>query len=351
VAEPAVAPPAGSAPTVAFDDDLARPFGATGAAPRPPRVPPLPVGSAGPPPPAGAGAPPVGARLTDRGAEVLLSLYQHRLMATRQVHRLHNPGRTVRATQMLLRRLRLAGLADCVRRDAHSEALWYVTPTGADVAELGEVRTRGYRITPAAVRLLAHTLAVNEVGVAFAAAARAHGHECGPLDWEHEMPHPWRDPPRGFTRGTDHLVLPDAVLRYTVVDDDADLQLTRFVEVDRATATVATVETKVRAYAALHDYRPPGSARPGWRDRYVQFPKLLIVLAGKPEPVLARRRDSLIAACRTNPDIAARAAVLGTAITTLAELVEHGPFAPICWPVFGADEPRDVIAAAAPPQA
>lgn len=274
--------------------------------------------------------------LAGRRAELLLSVYQHRMLSTSQVHRLHAPDVGIRSIQAMLTKLRKAGLIDGVAVP-RSETLWFVTAKGAGLAELADVRARAYRVTPAAAAgpLLAHTEAVNDVGIAFVEAARRLGHECGPLDWEHEIAHPWRDVGQARRGGTDHLVIADAVLRYTVLDDDEDALLTRWVELDRATQSVARLEHKIRCYAAMHDYRPPGARQPGWRSQYVEWPRLLVVLAGRPEPALQRRRELLTAACTTNPDIAPRLEQLAASVTTLGELTRRGPFAPIWHPLTG----------------
>jgi hypothetical protein len=57
----------------------------------------------------------------------------------------------------------------------------------------GRVETRRKLLSPMDARgpLRAHTLAVNDVGIAFLKAARPRAEdECGPLAWRHEVAHP-----------------------------------------------------------------------------------------------------------------------------------------------------------------
>jgi hypothetical protein len=81
------------------------------------------------------------------------------------------------------------------------------------------------------------TLAVNDVGIAFAAAARQRGGTCGPLDWIPEVA-------RQIRRGC-HLIC-DALI-------------------DRATMPVTRLAAKVAAHAEYAGLRRPG--RPGYSSR------------------------------------------------------------------------------------
>ena len=145
---------------------------------------------------------------------VIESLYQHHLLSTRQAHRLHTPRRRRQAMQRTLARLRSGGLVDCVYLPGR-HALWYLTDHGIQAAEAlpDRVETRRKRIPRehAAGPLQQHTIAVNDVGIAFVEAARARGDECGPYAWRHEIAHPLG--PLPGSRRPEQLIA-DAVLTY-----------------------------------------------------------------------------------------------------------------------------------------
>ncbi|WP_046500620.1 replication-relaxation family protein [Streptomyces odonnellii] len=299
--------------------------------------------------------------------QLLPVLYQHRLLATSQLHQLLTPH--TRRPVYLLRQLcllRSLGLAEAtVRRNGRmgrSELLWYITPLGSEIVERsGEVTARAYRISPqaAASQLQEHTLAIVDTGLAFAQWARELGDECGPLDWEPELAHRIRD---GENRlGDDAFFIPDAVLRYTRTTEDGRRQLlTYFIEVDRATMQVARLGRKLSAYARYASYTAQASPgrhhnnasgnREAWRDRYPAFPRLLVVLTGAPAHALARRADDLRAVADTDPRLR-RTGMLAAGITTLQQLCQEGPFAPIVTPVTGSGGPTDVLLASSKAEA
>ena len=76
-----------------------------------------------------------------------------------------------------------AGLVDRVQGPG-TLSLWFVTDAGADAVETAGPRAEQRRrvTTPAQAEglLRAHTIAVNDVGIAFTRAARELGDECGP---------------------------------------------------------------------------------------------------------------------------------------------------------------------------
>jgi hypothetical protein len=168
--------------------------------------------------------------------------------------------------------LRDRDLADAVVRNrggGQGEHAWYCTPDGADTVEAGgELSTRPYRMTErnASSPLQEHTLAVNDTGVAFVAAARAAGHDWGPLDWEHEVAHRLRD---GETRADDDaFVTPDAVLSYLHRRGQRPSALTYLLEIDRTTESPTQLVDKLRASAryqacprTLHRPRAPDRLR------------------------------------------------------------------------------------------
>jgi hypothetical protein len=79
-------------------------------------------------------------------------------------------------------------------------------------------------------------------------------------------------------QGSDMLVV-DAVLHYTRRFAEGDEVMVRFIELDRGTETMQRLTAKLLAYRQLYSYRPKTGA--SWRDRYLVFPKVLVVLAGR----------------------------------------------------------------------
>ncbi|MCX5355560.1 replication-relaxation family protein [Streptomyces mirabilis] len=289
--------------------------------------------------------------------QALPLLYQHRLMATSQLHQLLTPH--TRRPVYLLRQLGLLRTLQLVDATSHrngrmgrGEQLWFITPRGAEVVErAGEVTARAYRMSPEAAvsQLQDHTLAVVDTGVAFTRWARVLGDECGPLDWEPELAHRVRD-----GAGDDAFLIPDAVLRYTrTTEDDRRRLLTYFVEVDRATMHVSRLGKKLTAYARYASYvpQPPpgrpagsGSGREAWRDRYPAFPRLLVVFAGV-SPIELQDRVSDLRALAAADARLRRTTALTAGVTTLELLRAQGPLGPIVTPILGAPEPTDILLA------
>ncbi|MFI1177560.1 replication-relaxation family protein [Streptomyces melanogenes] len=292
-------------------------------------------------------------QIAQQAAQVL---YQHRLVSTRQMHRLITPHHT--RTEYLRRQLhtlRGAGLAETVGRrvSGQTELLWWLTEKGAQSVEaVGLLPPRPYRMSPEAALgpLQEHTLAAVETGLAFVDHARRLGHECGPLDWSPETAHYYRDEARP---GEDLSLIPDAVLNYVHTDSRAKQRtlLTFFLEVDRTQMTIARLAQKLHAYAAYQTYipQPPASRRataarrapgtPAWRSRYPVYPRLLLVLTGASANRLARRIADLRSLAASDPLLATTA--LRAGVTTLDQLREDGPFQPVFTPILGPAEPTD----------
>ncbi|MFJ2060345.1 replication-relaxation family protein [Streptomyces sp. NPDC087908] len=293
---------------------------------------------------------PAATSLPRLGQQLLPILYQHRLVATGQLHRMVTPH-TQRPVYLrsVLSQMRAMKLVECTARRAGRrggpELLWFVTPRGAEIVEASrEVTSRAYRISPetAASQLQEHTLAVVETGLAFTTWARALGDECGPLDWEPELVHRVRD---GENRlGDDALLIPDAVLRYTRTTPTGRRLLTYFLEIDRSTMQVGRLGRKLTSYARYATYVPApppgqrftaaGAGREAWRDRYPAVPRLLIVLTGASPTVLQRRTEDLRALAAADPRVR-RTSQLAVGITTLEELTDRGPFEPVVTPLLG----------------
>ncbi|MFJ2191657.1 replication-relaxation family protein [Kitasatospora sp. NPDC087861] len=290
------------------------------------------------------------------GQQAMTVLYQHRLVSTDQLHRLLTPHQSrAEYLRRQLHRLRAAGLADAVGRRAHGQTslLWWLTAKGAEAVEAaGLLPVRPYRMSPeaAAGPLQEHTLATVEAGIAFVHWARTLGHDCGPLDWSPETAHHYRDDSRP---GEDLSLIPDAVLNYVHTDQKARQRtlLTFFVEIDRATMTVARLAHKLHAYACYQKYVPQsggragarpgraGTGAPAWRARYPAFPRLLLVFTGAPEHRLERRIADLRSLAASDPLVAA--GPLRAGATTLDRLRQDGPFAPVFTPLLGPADPVD----------
>ncbi|MEV0604640.1 replication-relaxation family protein [Streptomyces sp. NPDC050315] len=300
---------------------------------------------------------PVGG-LSPLAQELLPVLYRHRLLSTSQLHQLLTPTATSsRYLRRLLGRLRAERLVAATERRTvgRSELLWYATPLGCEIVEAGrELAPRAYRMTEqaAAGQLQEHTLAVNATGLAFVTHARRLGDDCGPLDWDPELAHRIRD---GEDRlGDEAFLVPDAVIRYVRSDREQRMLLTFFAEIDRATMSVADLAGKLTRYARYSSYVPQvlvggrrrtvrTTTREAWRDRYPAFPRILLVLTGAPPAALARRTADLRALAAADGRLHHAAGQLQAGITTLTQLQQHGPFAPIVTPVLGDPVPTDVL--------
>lgn len=267
--------------------------------------------------------------LSECDSLVLAVLARHHLMTTTQLHRLLGAGRTLRQIQRTMAKLAAAGLvmrAPC--RWWHALAAWYVTDTGAVAA--GDADSRPAEpMTPtrATGRGQQHLLLSNEVGVLWVEALRAAGHECGPLDWEHEVLHRIADRPS--PRADCEYLKADLLIRCMLHTDSAAVGMVRFVEVDRATETVMTLFEKVRSYARFLSYRPRGQRRPSWQTLYSRFPKLIVVFDGAAEATLHRRQAALLDLCRDDIVIQPGLPDLGVYTVTVSELAHGGPLAPV----------------------
>ena len=114
-------------------------------------------------------------RLPAIAPAMLAGLYQHRLLSTKQLHALYTPHHRLRWTRRVLGRLAARGLLDRVQVP-RTRSLWFLTEYGADTVETAgpraEPRRRLSTVAQAEGPLRAHTLAVNDVGIAFVQAAR-----------------------------------------------------------------------------------------------------------------------------------------------------------------------------------
>lgn len=286
-----------------------------------------------------------GVRFAPVATAVLESLYQHRLLSTIQIHALHTPDNNHRWTQRILHRLRDADLVASARSNS-ALRLWHLTEHGIAAVEVTTNRAELRRklITPehAAGPLQAHTLAVNDTGIAFVTAARQRGDECGPFAWRHEIAHPIGPAPG--RRSVEQLIA-DALLVYQQTDTDGSTSFRyRFVELDRATTSVPDLAAKLTRYARLYRHtqieRGDEQPRPLWTRTYPAFPTVLLILSGAPSPVLERRRDTTLALCARNRELRANPQVQIT-VCLLEHLTGRGPFAPIFRTLADPQTPTD----------
>jgi len=285
--------------------------------------------------------------LPTSAAEALDLLYQHRLLSTPQLHELLAPPYTVRSVIRLLDRLADRELATCLRARTETggrgHRLWFLTQLGAEVVEAvpDRAETRRRLLTPAlaAGQLQAHTLGVNDIGLAFMRAARHRGHDFGPYSWRHEVAH---DLGRRTGQGRGQVIA-DSVLRYWMPLVSGRIAVRyRFVELDRANRLVDDVAAKLARYALLREVwserraagRDSTDEAPGWPMVYRHFPGIIVVLANPGRANLRRRLANLLALCRADPEIGSPDGV-SVSFAFFDELMARGPFAPIFWRLEG----------------
>jgi Replication-relaxation len=265
--------------------------------------------------------------------EMLECVYQHRLLSTGQLHVLY-PRRALRRTQRALAAMERVGWLDAVRQPGGMK-LWFVTQAGAEavesIANRAELRRKVIAPEQAAGPLQAHTLAVNEVGVAFVRAARERApDEFGPLAWHNEIAHPIG--PRPGRRGVEMLIA-DAVLSYMRWAPDGRVCLDwAFVELDRATMALETLVAKLGRYVRLYEYAGPADRRRSglgalWQEHYPDFPALLVVLANASRRRLGNRR--WLVQSLWERDYAERGRWIDLRVCLYTDLLDQGPFAPI----------------------
>jgi hypothetical protein len=265
-------------------------------------------------------------------ALVLQGLGKHRLLTTRQVQVLHLPDVSLRYTQRVLAELQGAGLVDHAHA-AHGKALWYPTAEGRLLLRSkSRLESRGDHgsswQTDSLLR--AHTLALNEAGIAFVKAARARGDECDAFSWRHEVAHALAPPRQGREQ---QWLVADALLSYLEVRGGESVLHQWFIELNLATTSAELFAEKLAKYKLLHHCREP-APRPGepgeliWRSHYRTFPRVLVVLAGQEPADVQRRVRHLSALWRSDP--ATRGLdTIPLHFVTLEQLVSDGPYAPI----------------------
>ncbi len=192
----------------------------------------------------GAALAALASRLTDRDRQIALDCYEHRVLTTEQLRRLHFvAARTARERLQELRQLRLLTSFRPQRQPGQGSAPnhWVLDEAGALVvaAELGlerkELRWQAASaLAIAASSKLAHQLAVNEFCSRLAADARVAG---GKLErW-------WGE--RRAAQLLDRIVTSDAYLRLRT-GNGVELEL--LLELDRGTEDHQRLRDKARRY-------------------------------------------------------------------------------------------------------
>ncbi len=276
--------------------------------------------------------------LPETAVEILASLIQHRVLSTGQVREIHLPESRSRWAQQVLGRLREAELVAFNRPPHSGQRLWFATERGVRLAQEAhalEEAPRPLLAAEVAGQLRAHTLAVNDTGIAFLRAARDRGDEFGPLSWRHEVAHPLSRG-RGRRRRT---LFADAVLTYLREEEGRLALEQRFLELDRATLSVDRLAAELARYAELHRLKG-GDREPIWKQHYPRFPRVHCVLAGGSRAALERRRASASALLCGNPTFAAARGVR-ISVCLLEDLQAEGPFAAVFRDVREPDLPVD----------
>jgi Replication-relaxation len=193
----------------------------------------------------GAAVAALASRLTDRDRRIALECYEHRVLATEQLRRLHFRGsRTARKRLQKLRELRVLASFRPPSQPGEGGAQnhWLLDEAGALVvaAELGLERAelrwdRQAALAIASSSKLAHQLAVNEFFTRLAEEARQAG---GALEvW-------WGE--RRSRELLDGIVVPDGYGRMRL-PGEAAVEL--LVELDRGTEDHSRLREKARRYA------------------------------------------------------------------------------------------------------
>ncbi|MEV6057665.1 replication-relaxation family protein [Streptomyces sp. NPDC052107] len=273
--------------------------------------------------------------------QLLAVLGQHRMATSNQLHELLRPGAARQTVSAPLNKLRRDGLVDyTVLPQSNRSRAWYLTSEGARLTrDFPALRGRpAYPINSATAASLKtpHTLTVVRTHLAFVTDARRRGDEHGHLDWTPEVSHPLSDGER---------IITDAVMHYTLIEDEERTKLRAFVEVDRATMGSERLASKLIEYARLWSYEPQPAGRPRsrqpaaggavWLRWYPVFPRVLFVLTGASRYVLSHRINDLQAMTAEHPLVGtlARQVPMGAAI--LDDLEDRGPTDDVWAPLAG----------------
>lgn len=195
-------------------------------------------------------------RLTERDAQVILAVYQHRVLRRDQIQRLFFPSRnTANARLKLLYHNRFLDrrFVPVEYGQGTSQALYLLDERGANVTarklgvDRGEVNWRASHNEVGTI-FLEHTLMVNDTRIAFTLAAEEAGYQVSKWIEERELKadadHVVTSTPGGRQRRV--AVVPDGYFILDLGDKRAHF----FLEVDRATESNKRWRRKIEAYQA-----------------------------------------------------------------------------------------------------
>lgn len=275
---------------------------------------------------------------TPLGDQALHALVVHRMLTTEQLHRLLSPDRTPQTTRMRLMTLRVDGLVDGLTLHAARTGrripskVWFATAAGVErvLSDPDQHRSYVVRAPKTHRNLIAHTLAVNEVGLAFVAHARRKGHEFDAMGWEHEVAHSLGG---GRAGNNGPGLISDAVISYGITHATGVRLHRRFLELDRGTEPDHVLFDKIRRYARYRTYGPTvGAGDPYWMARYPSFPTLSIVIGANPDrsdAQLTRRMHTICALAMKDPLL--QRTGLQVQVCRLEMLLEAGAGGPVWW--------------------
>lgn len=277
------------------------------------------------------------------GIDVLEALWFHRLLSIRQINRLYMPENGERHTRKVMSELAGWGLVQPIAaRSSGAPNYWFLTAEGGRTVQQVSDNIHGQAPSAEAVASVfqAHTVALNDVGIAFVESARERDDDCLPLAWEHEVEH-------RMGNAAGQIFRCDGLLRYGIMNRNKAIQRHYFVEVDRCTETIDQLCEKLRRYANYRRWIDP-EATPGmtlggreaWRHRYPAFPHLLFVFApsraNHTRETLIKRARRVLSMAAQDPIV--RATLSGTddfvvGACLLEDLQRKGPYEAIFYEI------------------
>ncbi|MFD0567968.1 replication-relaxation family protein [Kitasatospora gansuensis] len=271
--------------------------------------------------------------------DVLVTLARFSLATAEQLHQLHGGQAGIKQTQKRMDRLHTEGLAEFVTLPQAGRAkAWHLTEAASAVtATFPAARRPDLVAAPEQTALRygrGHLLALGQIHCAFVTDARARGEGCGPLDLVPAPEHP-TDPaaPAG------PAYRPAAELAYTATIDGAAAWLRAFIELHDPSTGIEQTAEQLAACARL--WHQPGPGGTGWarERRWRPFPALLVVLTGTRAAEGERVVEDLLLAAEENPATPDCWPPSRPAAARLEDLIEHGPAAPVWYPLSNEGRP------------
>lgn len=262
--------------------------------------------------------------------ETVAAVVRHRMMTTKQLHELLSPDSTPAATRKRCQRNVARGLLHPV--GTRHDRVWMATEQGVDLITSEHERRYVGDGSSYSRALTAHTLAVNEIGLAFVRAARLLGHECDSRSWEHEVAHSISANKKA------QRVISDALLTYGIPSRSALNLRQWFIEMDRCTEPVNTLHLKLRRYAEYRSYRPTGpntataGTDPYWERRYPTFPGICVVIGANAHKTANEIDNRIRSVCAlVADDDVIRRQRLNIAFARFSDLRTFGAHKPLWW--------------------